>query len=101
MRYLVKADEDKPFAYACGRRDFCLVADDTLWAHESHDWLVAAGTGALLAHRTRDRYYSVSGGRCLYRITSDPPSASDERATGSKTGPRVSQTRDRGANTRR
>jgi hypothetical protein len=71
MRYLYKIDEEEPFAYARGGRDFFRASDDTLWAHESHAWLVAAQSGVLLAHRTGDRYYSAADGQCLYRITSD------------------------------
>ena len=48
MRYLYTADDDKPFAYAPGRRDFFRTSDDALWAHESHNWLVAAKSGELL-----------------------------------------------------
>jgi anti-anti-sigma factor len=66
MRYLFRADEDEPFAYAPGRRDFYLVSDDSLWAHESHDWLLAAGSGAVIAHRTNDSYFGVDDGERLY-----------------------------------
>ncbi len=67
MRYLYTADEDELYAYAPGRRDFFLASDDTLWAHESHEWLVAAATGELLAHRTGDVYYGAANGERLYR----------------------------------
>ena len=67
MRYLYTADEDELYAYAPGRRDFFRASDDTLWAHESHEWLVAAATGELLAHRTGDVYYGAASGERLYR----------------------------------
>ena len=62
MRYLYTADGDELFAYAPGRRDFFRASDDTLWAHESHDWLVAAVSGEALAHRTGDVYYGAANG---------------------------------------
>jgi hypothetical protein len=67
MRYLYTADGDELFAYAPGRRDFFRASDDTLWAHESHDWLVAAASGEALAHRTGDVYYGAANGERLYR----------------------------------
>src|SRR5205807_2431834 len=67
MRYLYTADGDELFAYAPGRRDFFRASDDTLWAHESHDWLVAAVSGEALAHRTGDVYYGAANGERLYR----------------------------------
>ena len=69
MRYLYKADNDELFAYAPGRRDFFRAGDDRLWAHESHDWLVAAESGETLAHRTGDVYYAASDGARLYRVS--------------------------------
>ena len=66
VRYLFTDDAATPFAYAPGRRDFYLVSDDSLWAHESHGWLLAAGSGAALAHRTGSRYYSAENGELLY-----------------------------------
>jgi len=71
MQYLYKIDDEEVFAYTQGRRDYFRASDNNLWAHESHNWLVAAQSGALLAHRTGDRYYSVTNGKCLYRVTSD------------------------------
>ena len=44
----------KVYAYAKTRRDFLLASDDTLWAHESHGWLLKAVTGAQVAHRVGD-----------------------------------------------
>jgi hypothetical protein len=67
MRYLYTADGDELFAYAPGRRDFFRASDDTLWAHESHEWLVAAVSGEALAHRTGDVYYGAANGERLYR----------------------------------
>lgn len=66
VRYLTRVGEHAPFAYAVNRRDFLLVSDQTLWAHESQDWLLAADSGAALAHRTGDSYYSVDNGEPLF-----------------------------------
>ena len=71
MRYLYTADGDQLFAYAPGRRDFFKAGDDRLWAHESHDWLVAAESGETLAHRTGDTYYGAVDGERLYRVTTE------------------------------
>jgi hypothetical protein len=71
MRHLYTADGDELFAYAPGRRDFFRASDDSLWAHESHDWLIAAASGELLAHRTGDVYYGVVHGERLYRVARD------------------------------
>lgn len=65
-RYLYRAGELVPFAYASSRHDFSLVTDDTLWAHTSHDWLLAAGSGAVLAHRTGGSYFHPDSGECIY-----------------------------------
>jgi hypothetical protein len=67
MRYLYTADGDELFAYAPGRRDFFRASDDTLWAHESHEWLVSAASGEAIAHRTGDVYYGAVNGERLYR----------------------------------
>ncbi len=67
MRYLYTVDGDELFAYAPGRRDFFRFSDDTLWAHESHGWLLAAASGEALAHRTGDFYYGAANGERLYR----------------------------------
>jgi hypothetical protein len=72
VRYLTRVGEQKPFAYAENRRDFHLVSDKTLWAHESHDWLLAADSGAALAHRTGDDYYSIDDGKPLFTQTAEP-----------------------------
>ena len=82
MRYLYRAESEEPVAYAPGRRDFFRVSDDSLWAHESHAWLVAAKSGELLAHRTGDTYYGVIDGECLYEVTPDRR-PEPERASGS------------------
>jgi hypothetical protein len=80
MRYLLSADDGVLCAYAPGRRDFFRASDDTLWAHESHDWLIETGTGKVLAHRTADTYYGVESGERLYREVAEyleqPPSES-------------------------
>ena len=72
MRYLYTADGDELFAYAPGRRDFFRASDDTLWAHDSHEWLIAAASGELLAHRTGNVYYGVVDGEPLYREEREP-----------------------------
>ena len=77
MRYLYTPD-DQLFAYAPGRRDFFKAGDDRLWAHESHDWLVAAESGETLAHRTGDVYYGAVDGERLYRVATEPDAESAE-----------------------
>jgi hypothetical protein len=72
MRCLYRVSDDEFFAYALTRRDFVLVSDGGLWAHESHDWLVAAHSGALLAHRTGGVYYDVQTGSPLYYEAAEP-----------------------------
>jgi hypothetical protein len=89
VSYLYKIDEEELFAYTNGRRDYFRAGDDSLWAHESHNWLVAAKSGVVLAHRTGDRYYSVTDGECLYRITTDPLPQHERRASGSSERLRV------------
>jgi hypothetical protein len=80
MRFLYTTDDDKLFAYAPGRRDFFRAGDDRLWAHESHDWLVAAESGETLAHRTGDVYYGAVDGKRLYRVSSEPAPTTDATA---------------------
>jgi STAS domain len=65
-RYLYRRGESAPFAYASSRHDYSLVSDGSLWAHDSHDWLLAAGSGAVLAHRSRESYFSPSTGEPIY-----------------------------------
>ncbi len=72
MRFLYTADDDTLVAYAPGRRDFFRAGDDHLWAHESHGWLIAAESGATLAHRTGDVYYGAVDGKRLYRVGGEP-----------------------------
>lgn len=72
LRYLTRIGEAQPFAYAPNRRDFYLVSNDTLWAHDSHDWLLATGTGAVIAHRTRGSYYSDESGEPVFHETPAP-----------------------------
>jgi hypothetical protein len=62
---LYRVGDDEFFAYALTRRDFRLVSDSRLWAHDSHDWLVAAYSGVLLGHRTGGVYYDVQTGSPL------------------------------------
>jgi anti-anti-sigma factor len=80
-QYLYRAGESVPFAYASSRHDFSLVADGSLWAHTSHDWLLAAGSGAVLAHRTRGSYFHPDTGECLYTDHPAPDAAPAQVAT--------------------
>jgi hypothetical protein len=83
MRYLYTAD-DTLFAYAPGRRDFFRSADDGLFAHESHGWLLAAESGEPLAHLTGDVYYGAVDGERLYRVSAERvPAAADDASSGS------------------
>jgi hypothetical protein len=66
VRLLYRVVDDELFARAVNRRDFVRVSDGTLWAHESHDWLVAAGSGVAIAHRTGHIYYGADDGLPLY-----------------------------------
>lgn len=67
MRYLYRIEDDAAFAYERNRRDFYLVSDDTLWAHESHAWLLSAESSETLARRIGHTYYdAVSGVACYY-----------------------------------
>lgn len=87
MRFLYRVGDDELFARATNRRDFVRVSDDVVWAHESHEWLIAAGTGAVLAHRTGDVYYSADTGRPLYYETSEPlPANADGNDGSSRSG---------------
>jgi hypothetical protein len=72
VKYLYRSGDDTCFAYAPGRRDFFRCSDDTLWAHESSDWLIAARTGEILAHRTRRVYYSIDAGVPLFYEPTEP-----------------------------
>lgn len=101
MRYLYKADNDELFAYAPGRRDFFRAGDDRLWAHESHDWLVAAESGETLAHRTGDVYYAAADGARLYRVSAVAVPASEPGATLSDEGTRPRRASQRVARPRR
>jgi hypothetical protein len=88
MRYLYTAN-DELFAYAPGRRDFFRVSDDSLWAHESHDWLVAATSGELLAHRTAGVYYGVLHGERLYYEAPERTARAEHPSNGSSWGGRI------------
>jgi hypothetical protein len=72
MRFLYRVADDALFACASNRRDFVRLSDGALWAHESHGWLVAAGSGTALAHRTNGVYYSAETGAPLYYEGSEP-----------------------------
>jgi hypothetical protein len=77
MRYLYRVEDDEAFAYERSRRDFYLVSDDTLWAHESHVWLLSAASSASLARRIGTTYYDAVSGAPLYyeRDELGPPPA--------------------------
>jgi hypothetical protein len=66
MRYLCRVVDREVHAYAPQRRDFFLIADDTLWAYESHDWLLSSTSGLPLAHRIGSTYYDVATESPLY-----------------------------------
>jgi hypothetical protein len=70
------------------RRDFLLVSDGRQWAHESNDWLLAAHSGVLLAHRTGNVYYSPDTGSPLYYEATEPVQA-DLEASPRPQHPRV------------
>jgi anti-anti-sigma factor len=64
--YLFRENEPIPFAYASSRYDFSLIADDRVWAHRSHSWLLEAGSGTVIAHRSGASYFSVDTHERLY-----------------------------------
>jgi hypothetical protein len=66
MRYLCRVTDREVHAYAPDRRDFYLVADDTLWAHESHAWLLSPVSGSPLAHRIGSIYYDAVTSAPMY-----------------------------------
>jgi hypothetical protein len=72
VRHLYRVEDDEPLAYERNRRDFHLVSDDTLWAHESHAWLLSAASSAILAHRIGNTYYDTVSGVALYYERDDP-----------------------------
>jgi hypothetical protein len=79
VRQLYRVDDDQPWAYAQQRRDFHLVRDDSLWAHESHHLLLSAASGVPLVRRVGNVYYDVETGLALYYEASEPrgPAAID------------------------
>jgi anti-anti-sigma factor len=72
-RYLYRKGESVPYAYASSRHDYSLVRDGSLWAHQSHGWLLEAGSGSVIAHRTHGSYFSPETGDCLF--THEPSDA--------------------------
>ena len=72
MRYLYRVADDQPFAYAPARRDFFLVSDDQLWAHESHSWLLSATSSVAFARRIAGTYYDSETGEPLYYEAGEP-----------------------------
>ncbi|MDQ1521840.1 MAG: hypothetical protein QOI55_2913 [Actinomycetota bacterium] len=95
MRYLYRVDDDRPFAYAPNRRDFFLVSDDTLWAHESHNWLLSASSSVSIVHRIGTLYYDADTGLPLYYETGTPPVVGDDgvSVSGGSAPPRGHQRR--------
>jgi hypothetical protein len=85
MRLLYRVVDDELFARAVNRRDFVRVSDGELWAHESHDWLVAADSGVALAHRTGHTYYDPEDGLPLYYEASEQTPAPEEGTLASDT----------------
>ena len=73
MRYLLRVADGQPFAYAATRRDFFLVSDNSLWAHESHAWLLSAASSATLARRIGGTYYDNETGEPLFYEATDAP----------------------------
>jgi hypothetical protein len=80
MRYLHRVDDDQPFAYA-DHRDFYLVSDDSLWAHESHSVLLAATSGTTLLRRIGSTYYDVGTGLPVYSERRGDPSTTTKTKT--------------------
>lgn len=72
MRYLYRVEDDEAFAYERSRRDFYLLRDDTLWAHESHAWLLSAVSSASLARRIGTTYYDAVSGEACYYVRDEP-----------------------------
>jgi hypothetical protein len=88
MRYLYTADGDNTlFAYAPGRHDFFRAGDDSLWAHESHGWLIAAKSGESLAHRTGDVFYGAVDGKRLYRLSAEPAPGTESDVSDAEEAP--------------
>jgi hypothetical protein len=59
QRWLVRAENHQPFAYARGH-DFFRSSDHALWAHLSDDrWLLSARSGAPIAYRTGNYLYDA------------------------------------------
>lgn len=101
MSYLYTADDDNTLvAYAPGRRDFFRVADDRLFAHESHGWLIAAESGETLAHRTGDVFYGAVDGKRLYRLSAERTPESESDASDPTEGPAERRTPPRVASER-
>ena len=74
MRYLCRVDDQQVHAYAPRRAATSTSAsDDTLWAHESHGWLLAATSGKGFAHRVGNVYYDAQTEAPVYFETSEPP----------------------------
>jgi hypothetical protein len=82
VRYLYRVADDEPFAYAPARRDFFLVSDDRLWAHESHSLLLSAESSAAFARRIGGTYYDTGTGEPLYYEAGEP--VASETAAGAE-----------------
>jgi hypothetical protein len=72
MQCLYRIDDDTLVAYRRTRRDFFRTGEEAVWAHESHGWLVEAGSGTALAHRTGSVYFSAESGEALYYEADEP-----------------------------
>jgi hypothetical protein len=89
MRYLCSVADDEVFAYARNRRDFYLAIDDSLWAHESHNWLLSAESSVPLMHRIGRTYYDAETALPVYYETTAPVTESTEAgAAQGPSGPR-------------
>ncbi len=84
MRYLYGVDDHQLFAYATGRRDFHLASDKSLWAHESHNWLLSAESSARLLHRIGSVYYDVESSLPRYYESSEPPDEAEPESVPEK-----------------
>jgi hypothetical protein len=81
VRYLYRVADDELFAYAPLRRDFFLVSDDRLWAHESHSWLLSAASSEAFARRIGVTYYDSESGQPLYYEAAAPDARESVAAT--------------------
>jgi hypothetical protein len=88
LRYLLRVADGQPFAYAATRRDFFLVSDDSLWAHESHSWLLSAASSSTLARRIGGTYYDSETGEPLFYEAAAAPAAVPGRGDAAPAAPK-------------